>query len=197
MIRKYFSTFAATALLALTAFLTPTEAQAQRRPFRSIRVHYSGNLPQVRIYINGRYKGMVNRGSWADYRMRTGYNYRVQATWAGRSDVKTIYLSRSSARPFHNVRFTEPNRGFGRDDHGMRPGRRARMEIAYRGSRPYARLFIDGTAHGQIHRNSARAFDVQTGRTYTIRMMFAGRSVTKSVHISRHDRMERVVFYAP
>jgi hypothetical protein len=196
MIRKYFSTFAAAALLALTAFLTPTEAQAQRRPFRSIRVHYSGNLPQVRIYINGRYKGMVGRGSWSDYRMRTGFNYRIQATYAGRSDVKTIYLSRSSRRPVHNVRFTAPNRA-GRDDHGMRPGRRARMEIAYRGSKPYARLFIDGQAQGQVRRNSTRVFNVQTGRRYTIRMTFAGRSVTKSVHISRHDRMERVVFYAP
>lgn len=197
MIRKYFSTLAATALLALTAFLTPGEVQAQSHRFRSIRVHYSGNLPQVRIYINGRYKGSVNRGSFADYRMRTGFNYRIQATYAGRSDVKTIYLRRSSMFA-HNVRFTAPNRGFGRDDnHGMRPGRRARMEIAYRGSRPYARLFIDGQAHGQVRRNSTRVFDVQTGRRYTIRMTFAGRSTTKSVYISRHDRMERVVFYAP
>lgn len=197
MIRRYFSTFAATALLALTAFLTTGEVQAQSHRFRSIRVHYSGNLPQVRIYFNGRYKGMVSRGSFADFRVRAGYNYQIQATWAGRSDVKNIYLRRSSMFAY-NVRFTAPNRGYGRDDdHGYRRPRRARMEIAYRGSSPFARLHIDEAPQGQIHRNSVRVFDVQTGRRYTVRITARGRSVQKSVFISRYDRMERVVFYAP
>jgi uracil-DNA glycosylase len=78
-----------------------------------------------------------------------------------------------------------------------RGGRQTRMRVVYRGSRPHARVFINGQAFGQIQRNGSRLFDVRSGRRYTVRLTFAGRSVTKSVHIARHDRHETVTFYRP
>lgn len=78
-----------------------------------------------------------------------------------------------------------------------RIGRQTRVRVVYRGSRPYAHVYINGQAFGRIQRHSSRLFDVRSGRTYSIRLTFAGRSVTKSVHIARHDRHETVTFYRP
>lgn len=76
-------------------------------------------------------------------------------------------------------------------------GRQTRVRVVYRGSRPYAHVYINGQAFGRIQRHSSRLFDVRSGRTYSIRLSFAGRSVTKSVHIARYDRHETVTFYNP
>ena len=79
----------------------------------------------------------------------------------------------------------------------QRMGRQTRVRVVYRGSRPYAHVYINGQAFGRIQRHSSRLFDVRSGRTYSIRLSFAGLSVTNSVHIARYDRHETVTFYNP
>lgn len=79
----------------------------------------------------------------------------------------------------------------------QRHGRQTRVRVVYRGNASHARISINGQAFGEIQRHSSRLFDVRSGRTYSITLRARGRSVTKSVHIARHDRYETVTFYAP
>ena len=94
MIRKKLFAAVSFILLGLTTVLIPTQVEAARLR-KYIRVSYQGQLPYVRIYIDGSYKGQVSRGGQQSYYLRTGRTYSVRATYAGRSHTQSVYLPRN------------------------------------------------------------------------------------------------------
>lgn len=195
LIQKKKFNIAIITLLNLLAIVLPMQIAAQPRAHRTIRVHYRGDLPFIQIYMNGRYKGMVKRNAYGDFLVKTGLKYRIQATHSTVSSVKGIYLRRNSTR-IHNVRFYEPSTRSGHG-HSLRPGRKALLQISYQGTRAWSRIWIDGLPQGKINRFKTRVFDVQTGKSYVIRLAAGGRTITRTIRISNTGRMESITFRTP
>lgn len=125
----------------------------------------SAKIAWGRLYVDGRYKGVVRRSSYLDVPLASGRSYRmtVKRTWNGRDwfREKTVYVKAGSSQ----IEFFHPMAKSGGSSDSS-SSRRIKVQLTSTSKIAWGRLYVNGRYNTVVRRNSAVYLNLTPGRSY-------------------------------
>ena len=159
-----------------TVFLRPVlKRRRSRRGRLTVTFHRRSRYRSARLYINSKYRGVMQRGQSKTLRLRRG-QYTVELRGRRRTVRKTVTV-RSGSTEQVTLRFRS---------------RRGRLTVTFHRRSRYrsARLYINSKYRGVMQRGQSKTLRLRRGQ-YTVELRGRRRTVRKTVTV-RSGRTEQV-----